>query len=619
VRAALRLWAPPPDLTISEWADHHRRLSPEASPEPGQWNTDRAPYQREVMDVIADPTVEQVVCMWSSQVGKTEIELNAVGYHIDHEPSPILVVLPTLEMAETWSNDRLRTMLRDSPRLAQKMAERSRDTGNTILHKSFPGGHITLAGANSPASLASRPIRMLICDEVDRFPASAGKEGDPILLAQKRTNNFPNRKILMVSSPTTQGSSRIAAAYARSDRRKFWVPCPDCGEMQVLAWKNVVWQDEDPETARYACEACGSLWSDQLRHQAVKHGEWRAERPFRRVAGFWLSELYSPWRRLAETVGDFLAAKDTPEEAPDWERLLERREPLLMGVVPPGALVLTAGLDNQSAQGAQRLEMAVWAWGPGYERWLIDTHVISGNPGSVESWDRVAELLAHDYPTEDGGVMRIAMAGADTGGQHTAQIYEQIRRLRDPHLIALKGVPGFNRASPVTGPTYVDVTANGVKVRRGLKLWTVSGDVFKAELYSRLHLGRGEAEAFPPGWVHLPQGLQPEEVKQLVGETLVTTKDRRGFAKMEWKRTRANEQLDMAVYARAALSVMGSDRFGDRFWGRFRRGAAAPPPPPPEDLPPPTSDPVQLPQNEAPRPGVTQHNAPRSGRSGRYA
>lgn len=592
------------------------------------------------MDAIGDPVVETVVCMFSSQVGKTEVELNATGYHIDHEPAPILVLLPTLELAETWSNDRLAPMLRDSPSLARKVSERARDRGNTILHKSFPGGHITLAGANSPASLSSRPIRILLCDEVDRYPASAGREGDPIALAQKRTSTFANRKIVLVSSPTTEGASRIAAAYARSDRRRYWVPCPDCGEHQVLAWKNVQWQDEDPDTARYACEACGSLWTDQLRHQAVQRGEWRAERPLRRTAGFWLSELYSPWRRLAETVGDFLEAKGTVEElkvftntalaelwteqgeAPDWERLMERREPLLMGVVPERALVLTAGLDNQSAQNNKRVEMAVWAWAPGYERWLIDTKVFPGDPGSESVWDAISEALDHDYPVEGGGIMRIAKAAADTGGQHTADIYANIRRLRHPALVAVKGVSRGQRSAPISGPTPIDLTVNGVKVKRGLRLWTVVGDVFKAELYRCLWLSK-PGDAYPRGWVHLPEGLQAEEVKQLVAETLVTTKDRRGFAKQEWRQGRPNEQLDMAVYARAALAILGSDRYGDRFWNRYRRGDEGErgPPPPPTDEPPPSAELPPLPPTSVPTPTVTVTTTatPSTGRASRYA
>lgn len=606
---------PPPKRTVSEWADAFRRLSSEASAEPGRWDTARAEYQRGIMDAVSDPLVTQVVVMKSAQVGWTEIINNVVGYHIHQDPAPILVVQPTIEMGEAWSKDRLAPMLRDSPALRGRVADaKTRDSGNTLRHKVFPGGHLTIAGANSPASLASRPVRLVLFDEVDRYPASAGTEGDPITLGRKRTATFWNRKILMGSTPTIAGVSRIEAAWEQSDRRRYWVPCPHCGEMQVLRWQQVRWIDSDPEEARYYCVRCDWGWTDAQRWAAVRQGVWRAEGEFCGIAGFHISELYSPWRRLAETVGDFLSAKGRPEmlkawvntalgetwqengEAPDWQRLLERREPLTAGVVPAGALVLTAGIDNQAAP--ERLEIAVWAWGPGYESWLVDTRQIPGSPGAREPWDEVARILAADWPREGGGTMRIAKMAVDTGGQHTAGIYAQLRRLRDPRIVPIKGVPGWNRASPVTGPTLVDVTEHGRKLRRSLRLWTVAVDVFKADLYRRLHLSR-EGDAFPAGWVHLPEWMDPEQIQQLCAEQLVTVNDRKGFARQEWRKMRANEQLDMAVYARAALSVLGSDRYGDRFWTRYAREQGEPaqapiprPEPPPAAALPPVAAPA---------------------------
>jgi phage terminase large subunit GpA-like protein len=303
--------------------------------------------------------------------------------------------------------------------------------------------------------------------------------------------------------------------------------------------------------------------------------------------------LYSPWRRLSETVGDFLAAKSRPEmlkawkntalgevwqeagEAPDWERLIERREQFPMAVVPSQAVVLTAGVDNQN----DRLELAVWAWAPGYESWLVDARVFDGHPGENAVWDRLAVELGRQWPVDGGGSMQISRVGIDTGGSYTTAVYSQIRRLRDPRIVPLKGVEGWSRAAPVNGPTLVDVLENGRKLKRGLKLWTVSVSTFKSDLYRRLWLSRGDGIGFPAGWVHLPEGLDAEQVKQLVAEQMVTVKDRRGFARMEWHKLRdRNEQLDMAVYARAALSVLGSDRYGERFWSRFRKSTEAPQP-----------------------------------------
>jgi phage terminase large subunit GpA-like protein len=242
VRAALKVLTPPPELTISDWADANRRLSSEASAEPGRWRTSRAEYQRGIMDAISDARVETVVVMSSSQTGKTEAQLCAVGYHIDQDPAPIMVVMPTERDAETWSKDRFSPMARDTPCLAGRIADpKSRDGTNKILHKRFPGGHLTIVGANAPSGLASRPIRLLFCDEVDRYPFSAGAEGDPVNLAKKRTVTFWNRKIVLVSTPTIRGASRIETAYEESDQRQFWVPCPCCGTEQVLTWGQVRW------------------------------------------------------------------------------------------------------------------------------------------------------------------------------------------------------------------------------------------------------------------------------------------------------------------------------------------------------------------------------------------
>ena len=218
-----------------------------------------------------------------------------------------MLVMPTERDAEAWSKDRFSPMARDTPCLAGKISDpKSRDGSNKILHKRFPGGHLTIVGANAPSGLASRPIRILLCDEVDRYPFSAGAEGDPVNLAKKRTVTFWNRKIVLVSTPTIRGLSRIETAYAESDQRQYWVPCPSCGAHQVLVWGQVRWDsaggEHRPETARYHCVACDAAWSDALRWAAIRRGEWRARAPFRGIAGFHLNEIYSSWVRLEAMV-----------------------------------------------------------------------------------------------------------------------------------------------------------------------------------------------------------------------------------------------------------------------------------------------------------------------------
>jgi len=532
------------------------------------------------MDAVSDPDVETVVVMKSAQVGWTEIINNVVGHHIAQDPAPILVVQPTVEMAEAWSKDRLAPMLRDTPALRGRVADpKSRDSGNTLLHKTFPGGHLTMAGANSAAGLASRPIRLVLFDEVDRFPASAGSEGDPITLGRKRTTTFWNRKILMGSTPTIAGTSRIETAFEASDKRRFHVPCPHCAHEQVMRWPNVRWVDGDARTALYHCEECGAGWNDAQRWRAVAKGRWIAEAPFEGTAGFHLNELVSTWRRLSDTAADFLAAHGKPEmlkawvntslgevwqeqgDAPEWERLHERAEEYPEGWAPADALAVTAGVDVQGA----RLEMYLWAWGRGLTSWLVGREIFEGDPTQPAVWDALLARLDQPIAREGGPSLRVMRAGVDTGFA-TAAVYAQIRRLHDPRLMPLKGVERSGATSPITGPTAVDVTANGRKTRGGLKIWTVAVSSFKTELYRRLWLKR-DGEEFPAGWVHLPRWAGAEAIKQLVSEQLVSVKDKRGFTRQEWRKLRErNEALDCAVYARAALWVSGADRRGERFW-----------------------------------------------------
>jgi len=304
VRRGLGLFTPPPALTVSQWADLYGRLPREASAEPGQWVTARAEYQREPMDAINDPAIEKVVLFWASQMGKSAILLNVIGYFVHQDPSPILLLQPTLEMAEAFSKDRVATMIRDTSQITPLFGDpRTRDSGNTLLHKLFPGGHLTLAGSNSPASLASRPIRVRIADEIDRYPASAGAEGDPIKLADARTATFWNRKKIDTSTGTIKGVSRIEKSFEQSDQRQYHVPCPQCRELQVLTWSHLHWpspltgaQRHQPEECYYVCarNGCEIRESDKL--WMIGQGKWIVGNPGGgdgKTAGFHISQPVS--------------------------------------------------------------------------------------------------------------------------------------------------------------------------------------------------------------------------------------------------------------------------------------------------------------------------------------
>jgi phage terminase large subunit GpA-like protein len=591
--------APDPPLTVSEWADRHRVLGLRASSEAGPWRTARTPYLRDVMDALSPShPAQKVVLMKGAQVGGTECGNNWIGYVVQHAPGPFLAVQPTTELAKRFSRQRIDPLIEETPALRERVAPaRSRDAGNRQLEKEFPGGTLVMTGANSAVGLRSMPARYLFLDEVDAYPPSADDEGDPVALAVARTRTFAwRRKILIVSTPTVAGRSRIEREFLLTDRRRYHVPCPHCGHRQALRFERLRWDRGAPETAAYLCEACERPIEERHKDAMLASGSWvpGAIAADPRAVGFHLSALYSPygWLSWADIARQWEEAQGSVEairafrntvlgetwqergDAPDWQRLIERREPYPLGTVPRDAVVLTAGVDVQD----DRIECDVWGWARGFTSWLVDHVVLAGSPRDAEPWDRLAGVLDRDWPDEDGRTLRIALACVDTGGRDTAAVYRHLVRLARPALIApTKGVDGWNRTEPVRGPT---------KVFHGLlRLWTVATATWKAELYRRLWLAR-DGDGFPDGWVHLPAGIDAEWVRQLVAEELRTVRDRRGFARQEWAKLRErNEALDCAVLARAALWLLGADARGHRFWdahaARLSSAADAPPPPAP--------------------------------------
>jgi len=559
-------------------------LSSEASAEPGKWNTSRAPYQREMMDAICDPQIEMVVVMSSAQVGKTEIINNIVGYHIHLDPAPILLLQPTLEMAEAWSKDRLAPMIRDTTALHGLVKDpRSRDSSNTLLHKRFPGGHITMAGANSPASLASRPIRLVLCDEVDRYPISAGTEGDPVSLAKKRTTTFWNRKLVLTSTPTIKGASRIESAFEQSDQRRYHVPCPQCGEYQSLKWQQVKWEsdpataDEEhkhrPETAHYICEHNGCIITDADKPAMLRGGKWIAEAPFDGTAGFHITELYSPWATFAMMVGEFLKAKKLPETLKTWvntslgetweeagevieaDSLLQRKENW-GSEAPEEVVVVTAGVDVQG----DRLEIEVKGWGVGEESWSLDYKQFFGDPAQDAVWQELDAYLQRPVKSKTGVYLNIACACIDSGGHHTQAVYEFCKGRGVRGVFAIKGMN--QAAKPIIGRP----SKNN---RHKIRFYPIGVDTAKEVIYSRLRITEPGH-----GYCHFPVERDREYFLQLTGEKQVT-RFTKGVARREWIKIRArNEALDCNVYALAGLKLLSPDL--------EQLAAAMPSAPPPE-------------------------------------
>ncbi len=562
-----KILSPPPELTVSEWADSFRRLSQEASAEPGQWNTNRAPYQREIMDAVNDAGVEEIIIMSSAQVGKTELILNIIGYYIDYDPSPILCLQPTLEMAQTFSKDRLAPMFRDTPVLRGKVKSvRTRDSGNTILHKVFPGGHITMAGANSAAGLASRPIKVVLMDEIDRYPASAGTEGNPIKLAEKRTTTFWNRKKIKVSTPTIKGRSQIEKEYLSSSKEEWCVPCPCCGKDQPYEWGRIRFSDVTME-----CKFCGEYFGEM--EWKENPGKWIASVPgVKRKRGFHLNELASPWKHWEEIILEFKEAqKELKEhgdvekmkvwvntalgetweekgEAADEDALLKRRERYTADL-PDGVLLVTSGVDVQD----DRFEIEVTGWGKGYESWGILYRKIYGDLEKEETWEKLERFLEMELYFQDKNSLLIACSCVDTGGHYTTQAYKFLKKMerKQKLIFGIKGMGGEGI------PLVNKISTNNME---GVKIFLLGVDSGKEILMTRLKtVDEG------PGYCHFPvnadRGYDETYIKGLSSEQrVIRFKD--GHPVLKWVKKSSgirNEPLDLRNYSTAAAEILRPD------------------------------------------------------------
>lgn len=575
-RSFIQTCKPRSRLTGSQWADNYRLIPAGTSPEPGEWRTSRTPYLREPLDAATDKKTEIVVFCASSQVGKSEALLNILGYYADQEPAPQLMLQPTVEMAEAFSKERIDPMFRVSPGLAGKLEEgkdgrgSSRKSSTTIRMKHFPGGYLALVGANSPAGLASRPIRVLLCDEVDRY--SVTKEGDPLKLAIQRTQNFANRKIIIVSTPTIKGASKIDEWFEKSDQRHFYVPCPHCDEDHLLKWEYVRWDKDDegkplPETARMYCPNCGAQTRGAYKPDlpTLQKGRWRASNPESRIKGYHINALYSPWVSLSDLVEEFLTANQNQdkhglmefvnlklgepwEEINDsanlWERLFHRREYYPNDdVLPEGVLLLTAGVDVQH----DRLECSIYGWGKGRECWGIEHRIIYGKPDEESTWQQLDGVLQQSFTLNNGVSLSVSCACVDSGdGTYTSNVYQYTKARERLRIFSIKGRGGV-------GVPFIGLPSkNNVG---GATLFTLGVDSGKS-----LVMGRLANEEEGAGFVHYPmqaeRGFSEAFFKQLTAEVL-EKKFEKGVVRMAWKKIRErNEALDCTVYATAALELL---------------------------------------------------------------
>lgn len=590
-RNACKGFKPPEDLSVSEWADKYRYLSPEASAEPGLWSTARTPYLKEPMDALSDPKCERITMMTSSQVGKSEFLNNCIGHAIDQDPGPILLVQPTLDEARNFSRTRIKNMIRDSPVLSSKVSSdakqgRSKKDKNTdtVLQRTFTGGTLSIVGANSASALASKPIRYLFGDEIDRWPESAGDEGDPMGLAVARTETFYNRKIAAVSTPTTKGASPIYELWEQGTQESWVHECPHCHRYSRIVFDDVRFKYTYTEAAGktiydidgepwWVCPKCGCISTEtEMREQPQK---WLAANPdayeSRGHRSFRMNAFASPWTDWRHIIIRFLESKDDPQKLKVvkntlfgelWEdrgdiateeEMLERREDYgeVDGIpveLPEGVLILTCGVDVQD----DRLEYEVVGHGNWGETWGIEYGIINGIPNNPEVWQRLDDLIMKPWRYANGKTLRISLTCIDTGGHFTQQVYQQCRTRWNMRVRAIKGKGGPD--VPYIGrPSDVQIRDTRAKVR----LYMIGVDAGKTKIMSDLMVEQPGAR-----FCHFPSrpeaGYDIKYFEGLISEHLVRS-DTKRTTKFYWEKLPGhdrNEPLDCRNYALAALAIL---------------------------------------------------------------
>lgn len=583
-------YTPPADLTVSEWAEKNRVLSRENSAEAGPWRNARTPYLVDIMDAFTDPKVRKITVVASSQVGKSELELNIIGYIIDQDPSSILYIQPTVDDAKKFSRLRIAPMIRDSATLRAKVADvKSRDSGNTMLQKSFPGGMLTIVGSNSASGLASTPAKVVLGDERDRWALSAGTEGDPWALAEARTTTFYNSKMVDVSTPTDKETSPIAKSFNEGTRERWCHKCPHCGEYSNIVFDDIKFEFDTVGSGRkkdyiiksivWCCPECGCVSTEEeMRQQPAK---WIAENPDAYARGhrsFWLNAFSSPWQAWEKVVYAFLIARKDPQrlkvvyntmlgelwedrgDLEDEDTMLARREDYgtredgTPVELPEGVLVLTCGVDTQD----DRLEYEVLGHGHYGETWGIKKGIIMGDPGYDEPWERLDEVISHTYKFANGRGLTISMTFVDSGGHKTQSVYKQCRARLHRRVFAIKGVGGDG--VPYTRPpSKVKIVVNGRAIGQTW-LYSIGVDAGKADI-----MGALKVQEPGPKFCHFPKGeargYDMAFFNGLLSEKLVM-KSERGRTRWAWEKIKGherNEALDCRNYALAALRVLDPD------------------------------------------------------------
>jgi phage terminase large subunit GpA-like protein len=564
VASLWQLLKPAPDLKVWEWAENDRILSSQETSSPGPWDNDRTPYLVEIMDRLTDPTVSKIVIVAGRQMGKSTVFLNFLGYLICVNPTPVIIIQPTGELAEKFSKTRVANMFRDTPALKGLVPDdKSRDTSNKILYKECVGMFLILTGANSTAGIISMPVPILYFDEIDQYPVDLSGQGDVISIAEKMQTNFPNKKSIYTSTPTIKGLSRIMAAFETSSKNRWSHKCPSCGQWFQFSWRRLNF-----ETMKMGCPYCENSFTRQ--EWEAGGGMWVVEDPKARVIGYHINALDHSTITWSELVEEFAEANAEVKKgnysllitfinsrlAEPWEptgevvetHALERRREVYSAELPDGVCVLTMGVDTQD----NRLAYEVVGWGEGFESWGIEYAEIFGDPRQGVVWNQIDELLSRTWSYGNGKRIRISRVAIDTGGHMTPQVYAYCRARQSRGVFPIKGWPGDK--FPLTRPS---------KKSREKGLFLVGVDGVKADLMSWLNLGNpGDGYChFPKDKDDIPvKGYDANYFEMLTAEKRILRKDKKGFSRYEWIKVGVrNESFDCRVYARAALRILWSN------------------------------------------------------------
>ena len=555
---ALQLMLPPEQITVSEWAGKYRMLDSKSSAIPGPWNNDITPYLTGVMDEFNNYETSKIIFVKPTQVGGTEALQNMIGYIVMQDPAPTMIVYPTETLAKSISETRLQPMLRATPELARRFDENSQ-----LLELQFDGMYLTLAGSNSPSGLASKPIRFVLMDEVDKYPGTSGKEADPIKLATERTKTFHDKKIYITSTPTLKTGHIWKEKESADIEKHYFVPCPHCGEYIELKFSNIRFPDEEgmtyadrAEFATYICQECGCAITDADKNNMIRHGEWRIVRhntQYVRSVAFWINTLYSPFVRWADIVKEFLTTKDDPDLfqnfvnswlAEPWEDtklktsaelVLERQTELPEYVVPSWAKILTGGVDVQETS----LYWSIRAWGD----YLTSQNIAHGQ---VLSFNDIDNIMNAEYLNENGEPMIVNLCLVDSGDQ-TDIVYDFCATHSDYAL-------------PVKGSSHAQLSNYKLsKINRtdsramGTTLVLVDSGAYKDMIAGRMQRDNGRGS-----WM-VYSGCDMEYAKQVTAEHKVNVKHGNTVKKVwQLKTSHAdNHYLDTEVYNAAAADILG--------------------------------------------------------------